>query len=636
MSVRVALPRFASFNSPHRLLRLIFIALSVIGFLLVLTAIASAVPGDLDPSFGTGGIVNLSFSPMGMAIQPNGKIVVSGSDRLARYNSDGMLDATFGNVGVAPAPGGGHAVTIQPDGKIIVGGERFLARFNSNGSVDTGFGSGSIITIPFGAACDNPNWWCTVAGIAIDANGKIVIGGQANQSFAVARYTSAGQLDPSFNGGGVVVTEFNHTHFWDEVKSVFIQPDGKIVAVGNAVGTLGGYFPTLFALARYNVDGTLDNSFGSNGRVLTDPGQWAFVGSAVWQLDGKIVAVGYGFNSAKLARYYPNGSLDLTFGDNGVAVQPGLSCPIEGAVLQIDGKIVAIDSCFHLVRFLPDGQIDSTFGQDGVVTSPAGLPYSTASGLGLQSDSKLVVTGDEMVVRYQIRLVPLSQTVTTLSPDAGQLITYTVTLRNADPLTLTQVLISDVIPAELTWANQLHIDPPTISGTLGQPPAIVTNLTLPPWQAITLTLPMTVSLGVAPGTVITHSVTVIADQTPLTSTMAITTAGPPVAGSDMALTGKNIPVVIHVLSNDRDPNNDAISLVDVGTPLSGTTGLLGNAAIYTSTLDIVGTDTFTYTVSDGRFTAIGTVNIIVAAQLFQLYIPIQWTIGPLPARLPAP
>jgi hypothetical protein len=172
------------------------------------------------------------------------------------------------------------------------------------------------------------------------------------------------------------------------------------------------------------------------------------------------------------------------------------------------------------------------------------------------------------------------------------------------------------------WANRLQVDPPTISGTLGQPPVLVTNLTLPPWQVITLTLPMTVNLSVAPGTVITHNVTVIADQIPLTSTVVITTAGPPVTQSDLALTGKNIPVVIDVLNNDWDPNNDVLSLVEVGAPLSGTTSLSGNSVIYTPTLDFVGTDVFTYTVSDGRFTTAGTVTVIVASQLFKLYAPV--------------
>ncbi len=236
------------------------------------------------------------------------------------------------------------------------------------------------------------------------------------------------------------------------------------------------------------------------------------------------------------------------------------------------------------------------------------------------------------MARYQTRLLQLNQTVTTLSPDPGQLITYTFTLKNADAFTATQIVISDVIPPELIWADQFHVDPSTISGTLGQPPALVTDLTLAPRQAITLTLPMTVNLGVANGTVITNIVTVIADQIPLTSTAVITTSGPPIVQHDTALTGKNMPVVVYVLTNDWDPNNDAVSLIDVGAPLTGTTSLVGDSVIYTPTLDFVGTDTFTYTVSDGRFDTAGIVGVIVAERLFRLYIPILWPIGPLPAQ----
>ncbi len=361
----------SSFNRPSRLIRSIVISIGVAGLLLGLKAMALAAPGDLDPSFGTGGIViTEDFYPYGMAIQPDGKIVVSSRDKLIRYNSDGTLDVTFGSAGVALSQGGGHAVTVQPDGKIVVGGEYFLARFNSTGSLDAGFGSNGVVRVPFATACDDPNWRCTVAAVSIDANSKIVIGGQANHSFAVARYTRDGNLDASFNGAGVTVTEFDHPHFFDQAVAVVILPNGKIIAVGTAVGALGGTFPTKFALARYNVDGTLDNSFGANGRVMTDI-DGSFVGSAVRQPDGKIIAVGTGYGlGGRIARYSSEGSLDLTFGNNGIATNSVMSCNPQGAVLQIDGKIVAVDECFHLVRFLPDGQIDSTFGHDGVITSP--------------------------------------------------------------------------------------------------------------------------------------------------------------------------------------------------------------------------------------------------------------------------
>ncbi len=122
------------------------------------------------------------------------------------------------------------------------------------------------------------------------------------------------------------------------------------------------------------------------------------------------------------------------------------------------------------------------------------------------------------------------------------------------------------------------------------------------------------------------------DQTGLlTSTLVITTAGPLVAQNDRALTEKNLPVIIPVLNNDWDPNNDVLSLVDVGVPLSGMANLVYNTVVYTPTLDFVGTDTFTYTVSDGRFATPGVVSVIVAERLFRLYIPV-WEIGPLPAQ----
>jgi hypothetical protein len=167
------------------------------------------------------------------------------------------------------------------------------------------------------------------------------------------------------------------------------------------------------------------------------------------------------------------------------------------------------------------------------------------------------------------------------------------------------------------------MDPP-LSGTLGQPPSLLSDLTLAPWQTVTLTFPVRVNLGLANGTIISNVITVVSAQTatPITASLVITTPGPPFALTDYALTTKNTPVHIDVLANDWDPNNDALTLVNVGAPLSGTTSLSSTDITYTPALGFLGYDTFTYTVSDKRFNSQGVVFVSVPHNLLKLYVPV--------------
>src|SRR4029434_5558417 len=134
------------------------------------------------------------------------------------------------------------------------------------------------------------------SSVAIQPDGKIVAAGDARLSggrdFALARYNSNGTLDDSLRTGGRVTTDFSGSTFDDFAESVAVQQDGKIVAVGG-VRTSGGFD---FALVRYNSNGTLDATFGTSGKVTTDfaspSDQAAFVAI---QQDGSIVAVGRTF-----------------------------------------------------------------------------------------------------------------------------------------------------------------------------------------------------------------------------------------------------------------------------------------------------------------------------------------------------
>jgi uncharacterized delta-60 repeat protein len=270
-------------------------------------------PGDLDPTFGSGGKVTTDFAggsdvAIGVALQPDGKIVAAGSATpkatifsdfaLARYNPDGSLDATFGSGGKVTTEftGGSDrasAVALQPDGKIVAAGTAFtgtsynvaLARYNPDGSLDATFGSGGKVTTEFTGNFDQAN------AVALQPNGKIVAAGNTgagtSHDFALARYNPDGSLDATFGSGGKVTTDF--TGGSDQATALSLQPNGKIVAAGTAsTGTI-----LEFALVRYKKHGGLDPSFGSGGKVTTD-----FTGSndVAWgvalQPDRKIVAVG--------------------------------------------------------------------------------------------------------------------------------------------------------------------------------------------------------------------------------------------------------------------------------------------------------------------------------------------------------
>ncbi len=177
--------------------------------------------------------------------------------------------------------------------------------------------------------------------MAIQSDGKIVVAEPYNNGsdldFAVARYNSDGSLDTSFDGDGKVTTDIDSG---DAALAMVIQSDGKILLAGYG----GGY--KYFALARYNSDGSLDNTFGTGGKVTTDiGGSYDLVYDIAIQSDGKIIVTGDSYNGNydfALARYTSNGSLDLSFDGDGKVTTPigGGNDYAYDIAIQSDGKIV--------------------------------------------------------------------------------------------------------------------------------------------------------------------------------------------------------------------------------------------------------------------------------------------------------
>ncbi len=334
--------------------------------------------GERDNTFVAGSgsaITDLSVAddvPAAIAIQPNGRIVVAGSCAddfcVARYNINGSLDTSFNATGkrlvsISAGRDSASGVAIQPDGKIVIAGTcEFIAlpnpsrddfcviRLNSDGSLDSGFGSGGRVTTSVGSGN------ARAYAMALHADGKILLAGSCtgatNTDFCLVRYLPTGALDNSsvanvrFDIDGKRIQPIGLGS--DTARSLIIQPDEKIVAAGTCdVGT-----DNRFCIARFNYNGTLDTSFSTNGYTTLNPNPPESYGTALAiQPDGKLVVAGdcnrtMGSGEACISRLEPDGGIDATFSGNAVPVAVVSDRDRVNAVLiQANGKIVSAGGC---------------------------------------------------------------------------------------------------------------------------------------------------------------------------------------------------------------------------------------------------------------------------------------------------
>lgn len=399
---------------------------------------ANAAPGDLDPSFGSGGQVRLlesneeSFA-QAVAVQPDGKIVVAGSDHgnavVLRLLPNGALDPSFGSGGkvtttVSAEFSAFQAVTIQPDGKIVAVGaakgavdrDFLFARYSTDGVPDGGFGGGDgVELVPVGAEGDDAK------AVAIGAGGRIVATGEAGQSMGnhaagIVVLLSSGAPDPGFGGGDGVVLKETAGKF-DTGIAVAALGDGSIV-VGdiNAVG--GGLG---FILLKLRSDGEYDTGFGGgDGIAFTPiPVEGAMTAAGVIKdlmvlSDGRIVAAGGGldyygspatYHSKVVAiRYLPNGELDPSFGGGGIFTYRGVEAP-EAETLDLaaaGGYLLAgryenaslKQQASLVVRLTSGGALDPAFGAGGIVARGDTAPFGEGiGGAAVDSEDRLVTIG---------------------------------------------------------------------------------------------------------------------------------------------------------------------------------------------------------------------------------------------------
>ncbi len=443
----------------HRSRRASIVTSAVMASALAFASAALAAGGDLDPSFGADGRVTHggTFSGEGVAVQPDGMIVAAGGvldeagatrSAVARYESDGSLDRSFGTNGVAVTPfrtatgcwDAASDVVLQADGKIVTVGLSYcerslfaLARYDPDGSLDLSFGTNGRVLTSFG-----PRATCSAHAEAatIQGDGKVIAAGVArcgtggpllDYRYAVARYDTDGSLDPTFGHGGQVRTNF--TAGYDNLTDVALSPSGRIVVAGTSAydfiddpdATEMG-----FALARYRADGSLDPTFGDDGRVVRHLHSRLCGGSPIAdavavQPDGKIVAAGMVGCVPQVgalpgpyfvvARFRVNGSLDPSFGRRGRATTVfhvgDRAAEAYDVAIQANGRIVAAGwqgvnvpgnarTNFAVLRYTTGGRLDPTFGGDGKVATAFGSKTcdSRIAAIVLQPDRRILAIGD--------------------------------------------------------------------------------------------------------------------------------------------------------------------------------------------------------------------------------------------------
>ena len=393
--------------------------------------------GSQDLSFGDGGrtVIELTapvFHVGGLSQQSDGKIIVagvtsgffSGSDFAAlRFSPDGSIDSSFGDQGkvITSTSDGGeevNALAIDGQGKIVAAGCRedvpnsfskhhTFVQYDPSGALDPSFGNGGILRETTSVQND------CAQSILIDPQRGIRAGGirnEANGEFSVLGLNSDGTRDTSFSTDGLVSVYVGVHGFESEgANALAVQRNGKIVALVSD-STLGN----VFALVRYDSDGTLDQTFDADGKVvLLAPSGSGTQGSGsanaiAIQPDDKIVAAGQATNRGAsrrdivLMRILQDGSPDPSFGNNGKVVTqaPQSFVDVRSLAIQPDGKMVVAgelnpggsSSSFIVVRYRPDGTLDPAFGVAGIVTAQFQLRDGAYS-VAIQNDGRVVVSG---------------------------------------------------------------------------------------------------------------------------------------------------------------------------------------------------------------------------------------------------
>jgi uncharacterized delta-60 repeat protein len=365
-----------------------------------------ASPGDLDPSFGTGGIVTTGINgfaiAFGVGLAPNGDVVVAGAasnqsgsgEKLAvvEYTSTGKLDHHFGGGdGIATATLGScteaRGMTIDSLGRIVVVGLRqdcqghdnaiVVARFRPDGTLDPTFGGGSGKRAFILAGSGERGTGVAMDGDRIVVSGQVQPKGSGSSVFLILRLHDDGTLDHSFSSDGLAFIRFGSLD--SGAFSLAVQSNHKVVACGFE---RTGASDEAFAVARLLSSGSLDTSFSSDGRATVDFSSGLDDCNAVAMDSGRIVLAGVdditGAGDVALARLGSGGHRDASFGTGGrtttslsagLDTASGVAVDGSGRIIVSAGKNGFGSSRFAVLRYLGNGHLDHSFGTGGIATT---------------------------------------------------------------------------------------------------------------------------------------------------------------------------------------------------------------------------------------------------------------------------
>jgi uncharacterized delta-60 repeat protein len=395
-------------------------------------AIARLTPsGALDTTFDGDGLLTIDFGAQtideafGVLIQPDGKIVVVGETRasgaagnfaIVRLTSLGLPDETFDGDGRGVYDFGStnstydsaEAVTIQPDGKIILAGatssggtDWALLRLTTGGIPDFSFGNNGRVTTDFNGDVDEAR------SVIVLPDNRIVAVGMVNTStgldFGMVRYTEQGVPDSSLNGNGKFLIDVSNQS-QDDAQVVRRTSDGKLLIGGTSDVDRG----QAIAMVKCSIDGVLDSTFGTGGKVLTifNPSGTNNMSDMAINGSGEIAVAGfvgsYTNGGFTVAKYLSNGQLDSRFGSGGrvgTVFDVGLRTA-AGVAFQPDGKIVAVGTVrdyndFGVARYKPQG-IAAAGDYDGDGRAEIGV-YRGSEGMWYLQN---LVTGAKTYVRF--------------------------------------------------------------------------------------------------------------------------------------------------------------------------------------------------------------------------------------------
>jgi len=346
----------------------------------------------------------------GSGIMGNANVTIVGVNCSAPPPPGGLDPGFGGGTGkVSTAFGGDETdMLLQGDGKIImIGGSPssfVMARYKTDGSLDETFGTGGLVTTDVGSGLD------VAYGGALLADGRILVVGSArvgsSDDFAIVRYLPNGTVDTTFGTQGKTTTDFLGQR--DRAFAVAVQPDNRIVVVGDAIVTFGN---SDFAVARYDANGVLDTSFDGDGKVTTDIELHVDIAkNVVIESGGTILVTGaitIGNSAALehtgLVRYTAGGAPDPSFGTDGILSMQFMQLG-EGLVLQPDGRIivagtveVAGQNVFGVMRLGTNGFPDNSFGSLGLATVAFSTAADVARDVTLDAQGRILLSGQSSI-----------------------------------------------------------------------------------------------------------------------------------------------------------------------------------------------------------------------------------------------